>query len=197
MTADRARGNVVPVPRRGVYPGSFNPPTAAHVQIALTARHHHGLDRVDLAVSIAPLGKDRVAIPRLEHRIEILRQVAAEHDGLGVVVTEARLIVDIAEGYDVVVMGADKWTEVNDPAWYDGPAARDEALRRLPTIAVAPRPPHEVPADLLLDVADDLLEVSSTAAREGRHDWMAAPARAFDRRTGAWSDPDRYLRTHG
>ena len=36
--------------RLGVYPGSFNPPTVAHLEIALTAREHHGLHRVDFAV---------------------------------------------------------------------------------------------------------------------------------------------------
>ena len=36
--------------RIGVYPGSFNPPTIAHIEIALAARAHHGLQRVDLAV---------------------------------------------------------------------------------------------------------------------------------------------------
>jgi hypothetical protein len=30
--------------------------------------------------------------------------------------------------------------------------------------------------------------------RAGRHEWMASEARAFDERTGAWSDPERYER---
>ena len=34
--------------------------------------------------------------------------------------------------------------------------------------------------------------VSSSEARAGSTEWMAPAARAFDRRTGAWSDPDRY-----
>ena len=33
-------------------------------------------------------------------------------------VTDAQLIVDIARDYDVVVMGADKWAQVRDAAWY-------------------------------------------------------------------------------
>ncbi|MGH9073979.1 MAG: hypothetical protein ACRDZQ_07635, partial [Acidimicrobiales bacterium] len=36
--------------------------------------------------------------------------------------------------------------------------------------------------------------VSSTAARAGQRDWMAADAAAFDHETGAWSDADRYRR---
>jgi hypothetical protein len=182
--------------RVGVYPGSFNPPTAAHVEIALAARAQHGLERVDFAVSITPLGKGDVAIPHFEHRLQVIRSVADEHEGLGVLVTDLQLIVDIAADYDVVVMGADKWSQVNDPGWYDDVEARDDALRRLPTPAVAPRPPHVVPDEHRLEVADDLLEVSSSAARAGRLDWMAEAARRFDADTRAWSDPDHYRRHH-
>lgn len=184
------------VARLGVYPGSFNPPTGAHVEIALAARGRHGLDRIDFAVSTTALGKDDVAIPHFEHRVEVIRAVAADHEGLGVLVTELQLVADIAAGYDVVVMGADKWAQVNDPAWYDTTDARDEALGRLPTLALAPRPPHEIPDEHRLPVHRDLLEVSSTGVRAGRVEWMAEAARRFDAETGAWTDPERYRRTH-
>ena len=182
----------------GIYPGSFDPPTTAHVEIALAARRRHGLERVDLAISIDALGKPAAGStgPTFEHRIEVLRAVAADHEGLGIVVTEHRLVVDMADGYDVVVMGADKWAQVNDPAWYDSIAERDAALAALPVPAIAPRPPHEVPDEHLLDVADDLLDVSSTAVRAGRVEWMAAAARRFDEHTGAWTDLERYRREH-
>jgi hypothetical protein len=36
-------------------------------------------------------------------------------------------------------------------------------------------------------VAEDLLEISSTAARAGRTDWMTDAAREYHRRTGAWT----------
>ena len=66
----------------------------------------------------------------------------------------------------------------------------DAAVARLPLVAVAPRPPYEVPADVLvLDVSHD---ASSTAVRDGRTDWMAPEAAEFDDLSGAWSDPDRY-----
>ncbi|MEC8920902.1 MAG: nicotinic acid mononucleotide adenylyltransferase, partial [Actinomycetota bacterium] len=32
--------------RHGVYPGSFDPPTLAHLAVADAARRRHGLDRV-------------------------------------------------------------------------------------------------------------------------------------------------------
>ena len=172
----------------GVYPGSFDPPTRAHLEIALAARTAHDLVRVDLAVSVLALGKESVVRPRFEDRLEVIRASIAGVDGLGLVVTEARLIVDIADGYDTVVMGADKWAQVNDPAWYDGdPAARDAAVARLPRLAVAPRPPHAVPDEHRLPVPDDLLEISSSAARAGRTDWMTDAARDYHHRTGAWT----------
>ena len=70
----------------------------------------------------------------------MLARLVAGRPELGVVVTDAQLVADIARGYDVVVMGADKWAQVNDPAWYDSPAARDAALAALPRVLVVPRP---------------------------------------------------------
>src|SRR6185436_14384082 len=43
--------------RRGAYPGTFNPPTVAHLAVALAARSQCGLDRVELVLSEVPLGK--------------------------------------------------------------------------------------------------------------------------------------------
>ncbi|MEZ5247466.1 MAG: hypothetical protein R2707_20425 [Acidimicrobiales bacterium] len=174
--------------RIGVYPGSFNPPTRAHLEIAVAARETHGLTRVDLAVSTVPLGKAAVDLPRFDDRLEVIRASIADVEGLELIVTEAQLVADIAVGYDVVVMGADKWAQVNDPAWYDhDPAERDAVVARLPRLALAPRPPHDIPDEYRLPVAEDLLEISSSAARAGRADWMTDAAREYHHRTGAWS----------
>lgn len=176
----------------GAYPGSFNPPTVAHLAIADAALAQAGLDRIDLIVSRLPLGKDPVSRPRLADRLSVLEAVAARRPWLAVRLTDAQLVMDIAEGYDVIVLGADKWAQVNDPAWYGGSvAARDSAVRRLPRVLVAPRGPQPVAGELL-NIAAEHLPVSSTAARAGRRDWMAAEAVAFDDETGAWSDGERY-----
>lgn len=188
----RAAGGPAPGPDRGAYPGSFNPLTRAHLAVAAAARDQHHLREVHLVVSRVALGKERPDGPDLQHRLEVLRQAASTRPWLRVVVTDAQLVADIADGYGVVIMGADKWAEVNDPAFYPSPAARDAALRRLPTPAVAPRPPYEVPAEHRLDLPVDLADASSTEARRGRLDLMAPEAAAFDRRTGAWTDPARY-----
>ena len=179
----------------GVYPGSFNPPTKAHLEIAGAAVAKYSLQRLDFALSVSPLGKAKVEIPSFEHRLEVIEESLCNHQNLAVVVTEAQLITDIADGYDIVVMGADKWHQVNDPGWYNNDVeARDRAVNRLPTVALVPRPPHVIPAELQLPVPDDLLEISSTAARAGHTEWMTVAAAQFDAETGAWTDPARYQR---
>jgi nicotinate-nucleotide adenylyltransferase len=151
----------------GCYPGSFNPPTIAHVAVAEAAVRQAGLDRVDLVISRAALGKGELD-RTVDERRSVLVAVAATRPWLGVVVTDARLIADIASGYDAVVMGADKWAQVNDPAWYGGSVgARDTAVAALPRVLVAPRAGDRPTGVELLDLPDHLSEVSATAVRDG------------------------------
>jgi hypothetical protein len=159
--------------RRGVFPGSFDPLTIAHVAIAEAAHVQCRLDHLDLVVSRIALAKDGHHEP-LDERLDALRRAAGHRPWLGVAVTDRQLIADIAEGYDVVIVGGDKWTQLHDVAFYGGSqSGRDEALARLPEVVVAPRPPAIVPARgaVLLDLPIDLAEVSSTAVRAGRHEW--------------------------
>lgn len=181
-------------PRVGIYPGTFNPLTTAHLAIAAAAREQRQLDRVVLAFSRRPINKEHIDRPRFDHRVEVARTEAAAIDWLEVLVTDARLLVDIARGYDVLIMGADKWQQVIDPQYYGGDVARDDAVAALPELAIAPRPPLPVPRRHLLHVEAAHAEVSSTRAREGMLSMMCAAARAFDEATGAWTDPDRYER---
>ena len=182
--------------RCGVYPGSFNPPTTAHLAIADAARRAHELDRIDLTVSMSALAKEDVMHPRFEHRIEVLTEAVADVAWLEVRTTELQLLVDISSGYDLLIVGADKWWQIQDPVWYNGDAkARDEALNRLPTVAVAARDGLETPDHLTLDVSSELTaNISSTHARAGNLDLMMPAARDFAERTGAWIDPARYDR---
>jgi hypothetical protein len=159
--------------RRGVYPGSFDPLTIAHVAIAEAARAQHRLDRLDLVISRVPLGKDHAAQSSVEDRLAALERLAEDRPWIGAAVTDLQHLVDIASGYDVLVMGADKWAQVQDPAFYESEAARDAALAGLPALAVAPRPPHPVPDEHRLDVPAHLSEVSATEVREGRDEWRA------------------------
>ncbi len=181
--------------RVGIYPGSFNPPTTAHLAIAAAAVEQRRLDRIVLAHSPRVLGKDEVERPLFRHRVEVLRSMAGDHHWLDAAVTEHSLLVDIADGYDVLVMGADKWHQIQEVAWYRDEADRDAAMARLPELAVAPRAPLPVPDDLRLHVAVTTTHgISSTEARSGRLDLMAPAARAFADLSGAWIDPSRYER---
>jgi hypothetical protein len=173
--------------RVGVYPGSFDPPTIAHVHLAEQAIEQCGLDRLDLVISLVTLGKADDHLSPLADRLAELHRLADTNPALGVRTTEHSLLADVAADYDLVVMGADKWAQVLDPSWYGGIEARNEALRRLPKIALAPRPPWPMPGDdpvatvpdglevVILDVDETHGPVSATEVRAGRTEWRALP----------------------
>jgi nicotinate-nucleotide adenylyltransferase len=163
--------------RRGAFPGSFDPLTVAHVGIAEATIEQASLDQLDLAISRRTLGKEG-GHHSIEARVAAIERASRTRPWLRAVVTDAQLIADVARGYDVVVMGADKWAQVRDPAWYGGDiAARDAAVARLPHVLVAPRPGFDTTdaEELVLDEA--LTHVSSTRARAGEHQLVAPEAR--------------------
>lgn len=162
----------------GVYPGSFDPLTVAHLAVADAAVARFRLVRLDLVMSRVPLAKERAGHAPLEERV---RAIEATRDAgrpwLSAGVTDDQLIADIAAGYDVCVMGADKWHQLFDVAFYGGSvAAREAALARLPVVAVAPREDAPIPPDagvVILDIPSEHRAVSSTAVRDGRDEWRA------------------------
>jgi hypothetical protein len=163
----------------GVYPGSFDPLTVAHLAIAEAAVEQLGLERLDLVVSHVALAKEDAEQRPVEERVAAIE--AAARDGrpwMRAYATRARLVADIADGYDVCVIGADKWHQIHDLSFYGGSVAeRAGALARLPLLAVAPRNGCKpVPKDagtVPLALAPRYREVSSSAVRAGRHDWRA------------------------
>ena len=66
--------------------------------------------------------------------------------------TRKQLIADIAEGYDLVILGADKWAQLHDLSFYKDKEHMAQCLRRLPKLAVAPRNGIAVPQEILLTV---------------------------------------------
>lgn len=125
----------------------------------------------------------------------MLESIAASRPWLGVRTTDAKLLADVAVGYDVLIVGSDKWAQLIDPVWYGGSeTARDVALRRIPRVVVARRSTLATADCEILEVAEMHLEVSATGARGGRIEWMAAEAAEFDELTGAWTDAARYRR---
>jgi nicotinic acid mononucleotide adenylyltransferase/predicted RNA-binding protein with PIN domain len=164
--------------RRGVYPGSFDPFTIAHLAIAEAAVHQASLDRIDLVISRVALAKEDDQQHPIDERVAAIVRASASRPWLHAYASDAQLIVELARGYDAVVMGSDKWAQVRDPRWYDGDAtARDAAVAALPRVLVVPRPGFEAAGAQALDIADELGAVSSTRARGGEHHLIVPEAR--------------------
>ena len=162
----------------GVFPGSFDPLTTAHLAVADAVTAACGLTRLDLVMSEVALAKEHGGHAPLADRLGAIAATAATRPHLRGLVTSHRLIAEIAEGYDVCVVGADKWHQLHDVAFYDGSVdQRDAALARLPRLAVAPRPGVPAPTlsgdAVLLDLDPAFGEVSSSAVRDGREEWRA------------------------
>lgn len=173
-------GTVRPVTalRRGVFPGSFDPLTTGHLAVVDAAVAACGLDEVHLVLSRVALAKEHGAHTAIDERVAAIDAARSSRHALRSAVTDAQLIADIAAGFDVCIVGADKWHQLHDVAFYGGSAAaRDAALARLPTLAVAPRAGIDLPEPaaglVILDVDPRFHDVSSTAVRAGRHDWRA------------------------
>jgi len=79
-------GNV----RSGIQPGSFDPPTLAHLAIADAARRRWNLDSVVWALSRDPLGKQQGGRTTVEARRAVLDSVADDHAWLEVEVSGPR-----------------------------------------------------------------------------------------------------------
>jgi hypothetical protein len=165
------------VARHGVYPGSFDPLTIAHLAVADAARRQCQLDALDLVVSHVALAKEDRRQAPVPERLAAIDAATRDRPWLAAVDTQAQLLADIAEGYDVLVLGADKWVQLHDLRFYGGSvAAMDSALARLPPVAVAPRAGVALPDEgglVVLDVDPAHHEVSSTAVRAGRTEWRA------------------------
>ncbi len=173
--------------RRGVFPGSFDPPTIAHLAIAEAAVSTHVLDTVTFCLSADPLGKSHVDQATLVDRVTVLELESTRRPWLRVETTHRRLLADIASGYDVLIVGADKWEQLHELDFYDGdPIKRDAALARLPIVAVAPRPPHAAPERLMLKIDPALGLVSSSAARAGRVDHLTPQTAEYARDVARW-----------
>lgn len=160
------------MPRVAAFPGTFDPLTVAHLAVAEAAWRATGVERVELVLSRAPIGKPG-ATP-LAERLAELEAICAGRPWLGVAVTDHRLVADVAEGYDVLVVGADKWAQVLDPSYHDDPDAWQRSLARLPEVVVATRGDHPVPGRPGIQVVEvDFGHVSSSAVRAGRTEWRA------------------------
>ncbi len=153
--------------RVGVYPGSFNPPTIAHLAVSQAALEQRDLTEVVWMISEHTLGKLDADHPETDERLDALRAVTDDLPWLRAEATSLQLLSDIAEPFDVVIMGADKWHQINELQWYADEDDRAVQLDRLPELAIAPRSDLEVPIEHALTLDPSFSEVSSTAARNG------------------------------
>ncbi len=143
-----------PTPQGGiiVFPGSFNPPTNAHLAMLNQAAQFgraHGEMRVYAAMSKRTTGKEMVERPLLVDRILLLDTVLHKHTPhTGILLFNRGLYVEQAEAirwqYPEVrhlffLLGFDKIVQIFDARYYEN---RDRALRELFALAeilVAPR----------------------------------------------------------
>ena len=169
-----------------IYPGSFNPPTIGHLEIIRSAIEHLSLSRIDVAISEVALGKENVKGPSIGDRIEVIQASVSGISGAQVVRTSKQLIADIAEGYDVVILGADKWAQLKDLAFYKDEAHMQDCLRRLPRLAVAPRNNIPVPEEILLSVSEEISLISSSGVRQGKFEWMTDEAKKYGQANSFW-----------
>lgn len=174
--------------RAGVYPGSFDPPTIAHLGIAVMAKRAAKLDRIDLVVSRNALAKEDADHAPFDIRIAVIEASIAHAPWLNLIITNKQLIVDIAQGYDAVLMGADKYEQIKDVQFYADEAARDAAMAALPTVIGPNRPgaPDLPDEAIVLTLPPKLQAVSSSEARSGRSEWMTPPARKTAEANGIW-----------
>lgn len=175
--------------RVGVYPGSFDPPTIAHLAIAVMARRVANLARVELVVSRSALAKEASDDADFDRRMQVIEASISHAPWMSVQITEKQLIADIAEGYDVVVLGGDKWAQIVDPVFYaDDPGQRDAAIGRLPQVVGPNRPgyPPLPESAVHLELPARLHPVSSTGARTTNPEWMTPPARKTAELHGIW-----------
>jgi nicotinamide-nucleotide adenylyltransferase len=140
------QGNII------VFPGSFNPPTNAHLAMLEQARvfgEQHGGALVYAALSTHITDKEQVQRPLLLERAALLQSIVSRYlRESGVLLLNRGLYVEQAEAIRAAfpgvaklyfLVGFDKIVQIFDPRYYND---RDSALRELFALAdvlVAPR----------------------------------------------------------
>jgi len=147
---------VPPCRNLALLPGSFNPPTAAHLLFAERALGE-GFDRVVFTYAVRTLGKERSGlIP--EDRLLAVRAMIENSFGVGacshgLYADQADAAGRVMPGAEVALLvGSDKVLQIFEDRWY---ADRDAALERLfasAALVVAPRSDQE---DALRHVLDE------------------------------------------
>ena len=122
--------------RVGILPGSFNPATTAHLDLALAARERFKLDFVVFSLSSVIIDKERVVGLCQEDRL-LLLSLLAHPSWMGVAVVNRGLYYEQVVGFRALfgkdahiyfIVGMDKVVQIFDEKYYTD---RDAALRTL------------------------------------------------------------------
>lgn len=123
--------------RVGILPGSFNPPTSAHLDLCLAARNHFKLDYVVFSLSSVIIDKERTEGLCQEDRLLLLSLLAQSHDWMAVAAANRGLYSEQVLGFRELfgkgvqlffIVGMDKVIQIFDAQYYTD---RDAALKTL------------------------------------------------------------------
>ena len=123
--------------RVGVLPGSFNPPTVAHLELARAARRRFDLDTVAFSLGSVIVDKERVEGLCREDRLLLLSLLTADDVRAAAVVVNRGLYSEQAPAFRACfgndadlwfIVGMDKVLQIFDPRYYED---RDAALDTL------------------------------------------------------------------
>lgn len=177
--------------RVGILPGSFNPPTLAHVELALEAKKAFKLDSVILAISRVTIDKEEIEGLCLEDRLLILSLIARELGWVSLAATNRGLYYEQANALRALLgrkakiyflVGMDKVMQILDPRYYENRetallaffteaqlvAANRGSLREEGLREMLGSPENENFKDRIyyLPLADETAEISSSALRD-------------------------------
>jgi nicotinic acid mononucleotide adenylyltransferase len=142
-SVDEARAVLVHGPgsiqggRVGILPGSFNPPTSAHLALALAAHERFKLDTIVFSLSSVIVDKEVVEGLCHEDRLLLLGLISQQHEWLAAAVTNRGLYYQQVPGFRELfgkktsiyfIVGMDKVVQIFDSKYYED---RDAALTKL------------------------------------------------------------------
>ena len=123
--------------RVGILPGSFNPPTIAHLELAVEARRRFDLDHVVFSLSSVIVDKERLEGLIREDRLLLLSLMGRDRPWSAVAVVNRGLYAEQAPAFQACcgrgvelwfIVGMDKVLQIFDPRYYQD---RDRALDAL------------------------------------------------------------------
>lgn len=144
----RGRRTLRTARRVGLYAGSFNPLTRAHIAVAEAARREARLDALVWSCAVASVDKERVRRASLADRLVQLSALLTSQAAAPLVVTPQGLYVDQADTVRALlppdadlytVVGFDKVVQIFDPRYYTDREAALQQLFARTRLLVAPR----------------------------------------------------------